>query len=131
MANTVSKQARLAGLVCVVLAGCASLYYVSHGIEIPPEHASGGLVTVTHDEVGRVFDWQPLTNDLFRVRHVQSEQRPPQAHVAVRYLGYWFYIDRTGQITKATFSLLMELARLELSGKTGPGPVLTLPVGGR
>jgi hypothetical protein len=108
-----------------------ALYYVSHGIEIPPEHASGGLVTVTHDEVGRVFDWQQLTNDLFRVRYVQSEQRPPQAHVAVRYLGYWFYIDRTDQVTKATFSLLMELARLELTGKTGSGPVLTLPVGGR
>jgi hypothetical protein len=108
-----------------------ALYYVSHGIEIPPEHASNGLVTVTHDEIGRVFDWQKLTNGLFRVRHAQSDQRPAQAHVAVPYLGYWFYIDRTDQDTKATFSLLMELARLELTGKTGPGPVLTLPVGGR
>ena len=108
-----------------------ALYYVSHGIEIPPEHTSRGLVTITHDDVGRVFDWQQLTAGLFRVRHVQSEQRPPQAHVAVPYLGYWFYIDRTDQDTKATFSLLMELARLELTGKTGPGPVLTLPVGGR
>jgi len=108
-----------------------ALYYVSHGIEIPPEHVTRGLVTVTHDDVGRAFDWQKLTSGLFRVRHVQSEQRPPQAHVAVPYLGYWFYIDRTDQDTKATFSLLMELARLELTGKTGPGPVLTLPVGGR
>jgi hypothetical protein len=39
--------------------------------------------------------------------------------------------NRTDRDTKATFSLLMELARLELSGKIGPGPVLTLPVGGR
>jgi hypothetical protein len=108
-----------------------ALYYVSHGIEIPPEHVLRGFVTVTHDDIGRVFDWQQLTAGLFRVRHVQSEQRPPQAHVAVPYLGYWFYIDRTDQDTKATFSLLMELARLELTGKTGPGPVLTLPVGGR
>ena len=108
-----------------------ALYYVSHGIEIPPEHASRGWVTMTHDEVGRVFDWAQVTNGLFRVRHVQSEQRPPQAHVAVSYLGYWFYIDRTDQDTKATFSLLMELARLELTGKSGPGPLLTLPVGGR
>src|SRR5215470_14272365 len=71
-----------------------ALYYVSHGIEIPPEHVSGGLVTVTHDEVGRVFDWQQLTAGLFRVRYVRSEERPPQAHVAIPYLGYWFYIDR-------------------------------------
>ncbi|HUL92517.1 MAG TPA: hypothetical protein VLV56_09230 [Burkholderiales bacterium] len=108
-----------------------ALYYVSHGIEVPAEHMSGGLVTVTRDEIGRVFDWQQLTNGLFRVRSVPSDQRPPQAHVAIPYLGYWFYIDRTDQVSKATFSLLMELARLELNGKSGPGPVLTLPVGGR
>ena len=53
------------------------------------------------------------------------------AQVAVPYQGYWFYIDRTDQDTKATFSLLMELSRLELIGKTGVGPVLTLPVSGR
>src|SRR5262249_55832615 len=108
-----------------------ALYYVSHGIDIPTEHVSRGWVTVTHDEVGRPFDWGQVTNGLFRVRHVVAERRPPQAHVAVPYLGYWFYIDRTDQDTKATFSLLMELARLELTGKAGAGPVLTLPVGGR
>src|SRR5262249_9694522 len=86
-----------------------ALYYVSHGIDVPPEHVSGGLVTVPHDAVGRVFDWGQLTNGLFRVHHVAGEQRPPQAHVAIPYLGYWFYIDRTDQDTKATFSLLMEL----------------------
>ena len=31
----------------------------------------------------------------------------------------------------STFSLLIELSRLELTGKAGPGPVLTLPVSGR
>jgi hypothetical protein len=51
--------------------------------------------------------------------------------VAVQYRGYWFYIDATDQDTKSTFSLLVELSRLELAGKPGPGPVLTLPVGGR
>jgi hypothetical protein len=49
--------------------------------------------------------------------------------VAVNYRGHWFYVDETDQDTKATFSLLVELSRLELTGKTGPGPQLTLPVG--
>lgn len=31
----------------------------------------------------------------------------------------------------ATFSLLMQLARLETNGKTGLGPALTLPLSGR
>ena len=51
--------------------------------------------------------------------------------MAIRYLDYWYYIDDTDQDTKATFSLVMELARLELTGKSGGGPALTLSVGGR
>jgi hypothetical protein len=106
-----------------------AMYYVSHGIEIPPEHAAAGLVTVTRDASGQPFDWRLVTQGLFRVYSANGDKRPPGALVAVPYKGYWFYIDDTDQDTKATFSLLMELARLELIGKTGPGPVLTLPVG--
>ena len=67
----------------------------------------------------------------FRVHWAQGHARPPDAHVAVKYKDYWFYIEDTDQETKSTFSLLMELARLELTGKAGPGPQLTLPVGGK
>ena len=108
-----------------------ALYYVSHGIEIPDEHAQAGLVTVTRDASGQPFAWHLVTDGLFRVHSVKSGDRPPNAHVAVLYKGYWFYIEDADQDTKATFSLLMELSRLELAGKTGPGPVLTLPVSGR
>ncbi len=108
-----------------------ALYYVSHGIDIPPVHATGGLVTVTRDAAGQVFDWGQVMRGLFRVRWAQGSKRPPSAHVAVQYKDYWFYIEDTDQETKSTFSLLMELARLELAGKTGPGPQLTLPVGGK
>ena len=68
---------------------------------------------------------------LFHVRWAPSDERPPGAHVATQYGGYWFYIEKSDQDTKSTFSLLMELSRLELAGKPGPGPVLTLPVSGR
>jgi hypothetical protein len=108
-----------------------ALYFVSHGIEVPPEHAAANLVTVTRRDTGEVFDWKEVTRGMFRVRSLPGDTRPASAHVAVRYHGYWFYIDETDQDTKATFSLLMELARLELAGKTGPAPVLTLPVGGK
>jgi len=108
-----------------------ALYFVSHGIEVPPEHANAGLVTVTREDAGQVYDWRQVTQGLFRVRSSSGETRPSGAHVATRYHGYWFYIDETDQVTKATFSLLMELARLELGAKTGSGPTLTLPLGGR
>jgi len=108
-----------------------ALYYVSHGVEIPSEHAAGNLVTITRDPSGAPFDWTPLMSDLFRVRSIKAEAPPADAHVAVLYKGHWFYIDQTDQDTKSTFSLLMELSRLELTGKTGSGPVLTLPLTGK
>jgi hypothetical protein len=49
--------------------------------------------------------------------------------VAVHYKDHWFYVDESDQDSKSTFSLLVELSRLELTGKSGPGPQLTLPIG--
>jgi len=108
-----------------------ALYYVCHGVDIPPEHAKRKLVTVTVDSHGQPFDWGLIMRSFFRVHWAKTKgnEPPPEAHVAVQYKDYWFYIDDTDQETKATFSLLMELARLELAGKPGPGPQLTLPVG--
>ena len=108
-----------------------ALYFVSHGIDVPAEHAAAGLVRVTRDAGGEPFDWGLVTDGLFRVHSVKSDKRPTNAHVAVAYKGYWFYIDETDQDTKSTFSLLMELSRLELTAKAGAGPVLTLPLSGR
>jgi len=108
-----------------------ALYYVSHGVDIPPEHAKRGLVTVTLDAHSQPFDWGLVMSSFFRVHSIKTKNNepPPEAHVSVQYKNYWFYIDDTDQDTKSTFSLLMELARLELAGKPGPGPQLTLPIG--
>jgi len=108
-----------------------ALYYVSHGVDIPREHAKRGLATITLDSHSQPFDWGLVMRSFFRVHSVKTKgnERPPDAHVAVQYKNYWYYIDDTDQDTKSTFSLLMELARLELAGKPGPGPQLTLPVG--
>ena len=108
-----------------------TLYYVSHGVDIPPEHTARGLVTVTHEANGQVFDWIFLMRGFFSVHWSKGEKRPAAAYVAVQYKDYWFYIDDTDQDTKSTFSLLMELSRLELAGKSGSVPQLTLPLSGR
>jgi hypothetical protein len=108
-----------------------ALYYVSHGIDIPAEHMAAGLVTVTRYPTGEPFDWSSLTEGLFRVRSVKGPDAPANAHVAVPYRGYWFYVEDTDQETKATFSFLMELSRLQLAAKPGERPVLTLPISGR
>jgi len=108
-----------------------ALYFVSHGVDVPAAHLAQGLARETFDESGKHFDWNQITTDLFTVRHQSGGDRPATARVAIPYRGYWFYIDETDQQTKSTFSLLVELSRLELNSKTGPGPVLTLPVGAR
>jgi hypothetical protein len=80
---------------------------------------------------GKVFDWDQVLAGLFKVHWADCKCPPPFAHVAVHYQGYWFYIDQRDRDTMATFSLLVELSRLELGAKAGSVPVLTLPLGGR
>jgi hypothetical protein len=107
------------------------LFFVSHGVEVPREHAERGVAMVTLDQAGRAFDWQRVMAGFFTVRSSAGTERPTGAHVAIQYKGYWFYIDETDHETKSTFTLLMELARLNLSDKGGTKPVFTLPLGGR
>jgi hypothetical protein len=95
---------------------------------VPSEHVVEKLA-MTLTRGGQPFDWKPLMNGLFRVYSVKDE--PANAHVAIPHKRYRFYIDQTDQDTKSTFSLLLELSRLEVLGKPGTGPVLTLPISGR
>jgi hypothetical protein len=108
-----------------------ALYFVSHGVDVPPEHIERQLVTTTRDKSGQPFDWRTVLSGLFRVASAAGSARPPGAQVAIPYRGYWYYIDERDQSSKATFSLPMELARLELVGRSGGGTVLTLPLSGR
>jgi hypothetical protein len=65
--------------------------------------------------------------------HHSKHHRPEHAYVAVQYRGYWFYVDDRDHASKATFNLMLKLARLDLGAvDTRPGqarPILTLPVG--
>lgn len=108
------------------------LYFVSKGIEVPADHVQRGFAVQTRAGDGQPFDWSQVTRGLFRVVSVTTEQPPAWAHVAVKYLDHWFCIDKRDADTMSTFSLLMELARLELPGASrAGGPTLTLPLGGR
>lgn len=105
-----------------------AMYFVSHGVEIPPEHSARGVARTTRTEDGNVFDWSKVTQGVFRARWSKGDAPPANAHVAVSYQDYWFYIGEADHESKATFSLLMELTRLDLQAKPGDRPVLTLPI---
>jgi hypothetical protein len=108
------------------------LFFLAHGLDVPEEHIRSGVAPVTHEADGTVFDWQQVLVGLFRVYSAAGKQPPECAYVAVHYRGYWFYLDDRDRETKATFTLLLETSRLQLSAdKGGAAPVLTLPIGGR
>ena len=104
-----------------------AMFYLSHAIRVPLEHQTAGLVVISRDEFGRPFDWANISDDLLRINF--STNKPACAAVAVKYRGYWFYIDDCDHSSKATFALLMQLFELQAGGGAGQGPVLTLPVG--
>ena len=79
------------------------LYFVSKGLDVPVERMGRGFVQATTDETGQPFDWRKITSNLFHVYSANGD-RPPSAHVAVKYLDYWFYIDKADQDTILTVS---------------------------
>jgi len=111
------------------------LQYLSHGVVVPPEHLMSGVAKATIGPDGSVFDWRNVMEGLFVVSHARQHHRPNDAYVAIKHRGYWFYIDDRDQDTKQTFSLMMQLIRLDVSnplaseGGAQKTPVLTLPVG--
>lgn len=107
------------------------LYFLSKGVEVPLVHQASGLARTTRSADGKPFDWTRVTRGLFKVGQSAAERPPANAHVVIRYLNHWFFIERGDHESLSTFSLMLELARLELSGKTAPGPTLTLPLTGR
>lgn len=104
-------------------------HYISSGVHVPAEHAECGLAPVARDEQGAVFDITEVTRGLFEVQ-VAKGHKPQHAFVAVKYRGYWFYIDDRDQATKTTFGMVMQLSRLDFKKQQiGAGPFLTLPAG--
>jgi len=107
------------------------LFFVAHGVEVPPAHVASGIVPMAVGRDGAVFDWDSVLGGLFKVYSAEGKKPPPCASVFVCYRDHWFYIDERDRDTKATFALLVELSRLELGSKAGVAPLFTLPLGGR
>ena len=105
-------------------------FYLANGIEVPPEHVAAGLATQPVAPDGTPFDTRAVTDGLFLVHTSKGHKPPPFAYTSVKYRGYWYYIDDRDQASKATFALVLQLARVDFAVQepTG-GPFLTLPVG--
>ena len=89
---------------------------------------AAGLVTLTRDQDGNPFNWDQMNGDLMRI--FSCDHRPKNAAVAVKYKGYWFYIDDRDLNSQSTFTLLVEMFGIEVRGGGGGGILYTLNVGG-
>ena len=108
---------------------CQVYFYLANGVEVPDEHLAAGLVRLPAGPDGRPFDGRAITDGLFTVHACRGHKPPPTAFVAIKYRDYWYYIDDRDQPSKATFTLMLALSRLDF-GRQPPGaPFLTLPVG--
>ncbi len=104
-------------------------FYLSNGVEVPCDHVECGLVKPTMDAEGKPMDSRELTHGLFEVHCCEGHKPPPTAYVAIKYRGYWYYIDDRDQASKSTLSLVLQLSRLDFGTQKATGPILTLPVG--
>jgi hypothetical protein len=100
-------------------------FYLANGVEVPDKHLCAGIVGPAAGGAG-----PELTRGLFEVHVSGGHKPPPTAYVAIKYRGYWFYIDDRDQATKDTFGLVLHVSRLDFARQhIGTAPVLTLPVG--
>lgn len=106
------------------------LFFVAHGVDVPAEHLECGIAPATSYPDGAPFEWQDVLGGLFQVHCAKGRKPPRCAHTAIFYQGYWFYIDERDRDSKATFSLMMEVSRLELGTTQKTTPILTIPLGG-
>ncbi len=105
-------------------------FFLANGVEVPPEHVASGVIRPPVAADGTPVDLRAVTAGLFTVHTHHGHKPPPCAYVAVKYRGYWYYIDDRDQASKTTFSLVLQLGRLDFANQEGAsGPFLTLPVG--
>lgn len=88
------------------------------------------VVPQAHAEAGLARTYPPVGLSGQDVKIPFSKTKPDNASLAVRYRGYWFYIDETDQSTKGFFALtriLWSFAGTSSDSQSG-APVLTIPV---
>lgn len=102
------------------------MFYLSQGIQVPQDHIKKGLVTVTPDENGGVFDWNQLGGKFLTI--LSSKTEPKGTDLKVKYRGYWFYVAGNDLNSKSTFMVLSKLFNLQNSSSGGNTPILSIPV---
>jgi len=99
--------------------------FLAQQVEVPAEHLEQGLAHQTRGPDGKPFNWNQVSQGMFKVH--SSRSVPDHAFLQVHYRGYWFYIDDTDLESKSTYTLLSQLFSLQSASGSMAAPVLTIP----
>jgi hypothetical protein len=110
----------LGGIAITTRSTADLVQILSASVEVPEEHAQSGLA-ISYPPVG-------LAGQDVRIR--LSRGRPNNGWVAVKYRGFWFYIDEIDQRTKLVFRVTSIIWNVSIAtaARQQPAPVLTVPV---
>ncbi len=92
---------------------------MAQGVEVPPGDADGRTITTA----AGASDATPL----IRIR--SGTARPDDAHAAIRYRGYWFWIDGTDEQSKRMFLIAQIILSLNDTDSGVNAPLVTIPTG--
>jgi hypothetical protein len=99
--------------------------FLAQLVEVPPEHLQQGLAHETRGKDGKRFDWNEISNGMFRVH--SSKTKPSRTFLEVYYRDHWFYIDDADIESKSTYTLLAQLFSLQSASGNVVAPMLTIP----
>ena len=92
---------------------------MAQGVEVPAHDARGRTIETSAAAV----DAPPL------IRIHSGLERPADAHAAIRYRGYWFWIDGTDERSKQMFLIAQIILSLNDTSGGADAPLVTIPTG--
>ena len=91
------------------------------GIDVPPAHLREKRVLYPVAAGGASFQ---------QLVHIRSGiERPAESYAAIKYKGYWFWIDDDDVRSKGIFTFLMMLFSMAESGQATAAPLISIGVG--
>ncbi len=105
------------------------MYFLSRGIDVPVEDEQATSATLVSMDAKGDSLTQPIP---LRVRSQPARPGigpPPEAFVAVKYRGAWFFIADEDVRSKLAFGLLRYLFQLKAPATDQRAPLITVPIG--
>ena len=103
----------------------AIMEFMARGVEVPLEHLEDGRVI----DYGLQSSEGEVAEGLIPFRMRSAKSRPQNVFAAVKYQGYWYYIEHNDITSKRALSLIIVLFRLQAPTPAGAAPILSLPTG--